>query len=121
MDPGELNLEITRGVDSPIIRLTCKNSIGNAVPLAGWTAYAHVRKASGAPLILDLAPVIEDDDSAGLVTIPSIPWADTEDLTPGTFYWDLLLEDPDGIRQGPILAGSFVISNPKTKPVITTP
>jgi hypothetical protein len=87
------------------------------VPLAGWAAYAHVRRKPDGPLVLDLAPVIAADDAAGLVEIPHLPWATTTALAYGSYVWDLILETPAGVRIGPLLAGSFNVVPINTQPV----
>lgn len=117
--PATLDLAITKGCDFGPVLITCKDALGAAVPLAGWKAYAHVRKRSGLPLVLDLAPVIAADDAAGLVTLPALDWQATAELPTGTYIWDLILEDPAGTRYEPPLAGELRVAEVATQP--TTP
>ena len=113
---GTLNLAITQGCDYGPVLITCKDGAGAVVPLAGWKSYAHVRKRSGLPLVLDLAPVIAADDAAGLVTVPALDWEVTAGLAVGKYIWDLILEDPAGIRYEPPLAGEFSVAEIATQP-----
>lgn len=113
-----LNLTINRGTTFGPVLITCKDASGVAVPLAGYTAYAEARKAAGRSVVIDFAPIIEDDDADGLITIPAIPYADTADIPPCSIPWDLILESPDGIRAtDPILEGRVSINQIITQPV----
>ena len=67
-------------------------------------------------IVLDLAPVIAVDDAAGLITIPEIDFAITKDLCPMVAEWDLILQDADGNRWPPSIAGRFTITNTVTQP-----
>lgn len=116
---GTLNLTISRGVTFGPVQISCKDANGAPVPLAGWKAYAEARKKPASARVIDFAPVIAADDAAGLVTIPQLGHSSTAALPPGVFNWDLILEDPDGIRYDPTLAGSVTISAPITLPVTT--
>jgi hypothetical protein len=120
---GTLNLTITRGVTYGPILISCKDAQGDPVPLAGWTAFAEMRKkpAPASAVVLDFAPVIAADDAAGLVTIPRLSHADTAALPPGVFGWDLILQDAAGIRYEPTLAGTCTISAINTAPAATPP
>ena len=66
-------------------------------------------------MILDLAPVIETDDSTGLVTLPEISWQTTDDLPAMVGQWDLILQDPAGRRLPPFLGGRVTIALPITQ------
>jgi hypothetical protein len=115
MAKATLNLEIIKGTTFGPVQITCKDSNGTPVPLAGWSAYAEVRKDEKSALILDLAPVIAADDAAGLVTLPEIPWSTTDDLPVMVGQWDLILEDGTGRRLPPFLGGRVNIALPVTQ------
>ena len=111
MAAAELNLTLVRGTDFGPVQIFCKDSAGNAVPLAGCKAYSQVRKTPDDSVVFDLAPEIAADDADGLVTLPAIPHADSLSKPLGGFKWDLILEYPDGKRiPYPIVAGTFTIS-----------
>lgn len=117
MDPANVNLSIRRGVTFRGFTLTCKDSSGNPVPLAGWSAFAQIRSQKDDSLIWDLAPTIASNDAAGLITVPPIPFATTLTLPPGDYVFDLLPQDPTGIRYDPIIQGNVKITTATTRPV----
>ena len=111
MAAAKLNLSLVRGTDFGPVQIFCKDSADAAVPLAGWKAYAEVRKTPDDSVVFDLAPEIAADDVDGLVTIPAIAHADSLSKPLGGFKWDLILEDPAGKRiPYPIVAGTFTIA-----------
>lgn len=116
MDPGTLNFQIKRGVSFGPARIICRNAAGEIVPLAGWQAYAHMRKSPDDPVLIDFNPQIASDDADGLVTLPVISYAITADLTNGVFFWDLILQTPDGRRLDPSLSGTVTVATPLTQP-----
>lgn len=116
MSAGTLDLTITIGATWPGAELTCKDANGVVVPLAGWSAFAEVRKSPNGDVILDLSPAIDADDSAGLITIPAIAWSVTDDLPSGGFRWDLILQDDHGVRYEPTLEGTVTIKRTTTQP-----
>lgn len=109
------NLTIVRGTTFGPILITCKDAAGAAVPLAGWSAFAEVRRDEKSGVIIDFLPVIASNDSAGLVTIPVIPWTLTDDLTDVFARWDLILQDPTGRRLPPFIGGRVSIISPVTQ------
>jgi hypothetical protein len=115
MSRATLNLEILKGTTFGPVQIICKDAAGVVVPLAGWSAYAEVRKDEKSSVILDLAPVIAADDAAGLVTLPEIGWQTTDDLPTMVGQWDLILEDPSGRRLPPFLGGRVTIALPITQ------
>lgn len=115
MAAANLDLEISRGTNFGPVTITCK-AAGVIVPLAGYTAYAEVRKSPGSAVILDLTPVIEDDDAIGLITLPEIDHALTDALPSMDAKWDLILEDGAGNRLPPIIGGRVAINQPITQP-----
>ncbi len=115
--PAPLPLSLIRGVNFGPVMIHCKDAGDVAVPLAGWKAFAEVRKDPSSSLVLDLTPVIDADDAEGLITLPEILHAATAVLAEGSFAWDLILEDPTGRRLDPIAAGPFTIESIQTQPV----
>lgn len=113
-----LDLAIKRGTTFGPGLLTVKDTAtGLPVPLAGYTAYAHARTDENSALYLDLAPVIEPDDAAGLITLPALTPAQTAALAPFNGRWDLILEDAAGVRlTEPLLIGRFTVSKIITQP-----
>lgn len=118
MDPGTLNLTIKRGVSFGPARIICRNAAGEIVPLAGWQAYAQMRKSPDDPVLIDFSPNIASDDADGLVTLPVISYSLTAALSNGVFFWDLILQTPDGRRLDPSLSGTVTVSTPLTQPGI---
>lgn len=75
--------------------LTCKDSVGAAFPLTGYTARAQVRSSTtSSTVVLDLAPVISSP-STGVITISKTD-EQTAVVPPGSYYWDLVLDTPTG-------------------------
>lgn len=116
-----LDLTISRAVNFGPIAITAQRLAEDGVtleivPLAGWTAYAEVRKSAATAVVLDLAPVIAADDTIGLITIPEIDFAITAALPIGTHEWDIILQDPSGRRLPPLIAGEVHIDRPITQP-----
>lgn len=116
MTPGTLNLVLKRGITFGPVTISCTDADNAVLPLGGWSAFAHVRKDPAGPLVLDFAPVIAGNDTAGLVTLPAVPWATTATLAAGVYFWDLLLQDPAGRRLDPILSGTVTVTTPLTQP-----
>ena len=106
---------LRRGINFGPVEITGTDGEGDPTALAGWKAYAQVRKASDGPLVLDLAPVIAADDADGLITLPEVLPAASRLLEAGSFIWDLILEDPWGRLLEPVLGGKFVISSTVTQ------
>jgi hypothetical protein len=105
------NFTINRGTTFGPILITATDNTGAVFPLAGYKAYAHVRKGLGGAITIDFAPVILPDDADGLITIPAIPFSITKDFDSGILPWDMILESPDGTRAtDPILRGVVSIS-----------
>ena len=116
MSAGHLDLFISTVADFAGVEATCYDEDSVVIELGGWKAYAEVRRSSKSDVILDLAPVIASDDTAGLITIPAISHTVTKDLPEGKYRWDLIPEDDGGVRYEPILEGSFTISRTITQP-----
>lgn len=116
-----LNLSIVRTASFGPVAITCQRLAEDGVtlevvPLAGWSAYAEVRKSPGKAVVLDLSPVITADDAAGLITLPKIDHTALANLPLGTHAWDLILEDPDGVRYPPLVSGKADITRTTTEP-----
>lgn len=75
--------------------LTCKDSAGAVFPLTGYSARAQVRaSATSSTVVLDLSPTIPTPAN-GIVVISKTD-EQTAIVTPGTYYWDLVLDTPTG-------------------------
>lgn len=75
--------------------LTCKNDAGAVFPLTGYSARAQVRaSATSSTVVLDLAPTIPTP-LTGVISILKTD-EQTSVVTPGTYYWDLVLDTPSG-------------------------
>jgi hypothetical protein len=112
-----LDIYINQHTDSDPITITCQDETGAIYPLAGYTAFAHVRKCLCGASILDLAPTIDANDTAGVITIPSVTFAVAKTINSGTYSWDLILQKPDGTRLPPIIiSGNFVVCKTATQP-----
>jgi len=75
--------------------LSCKDSAGAAFPLTGYTARAQVRASvTSTAVVLDLSPTIPTP-LTGLISILKTD-EQTLTVTPGTYYWDLVLDTPTG-------------------------
>lgn len=94
---------------------TGTNTVWTKTPLnlTGWSVWSYVRDKPSGTLILDLAPVVTP-------LIGKIDLSKTDDqtytLSPGNFYWDIILEDTSGTRIGPLFAGSFQVVHLITDP-----
>lgn len=87
-----------------------------AVDLTDWLVWAYVKAAVGGALQLDLAPTVSSP-TTGRVDL-SMTDTETAALTAGTFVWDLILENPDGERIGPLFSGGFSVLRPVTDPAL---
>jgi hypothetical protein len=111
-----VNLTLSRHIDFGPVELHATDDNQAVVELAGWKAYAHVRKNAASPLVLDFAPVIAVDDAAGLITLPQISHDATAGIAGGTYVWDMILEDPTGYRGDPVMGGTVTFGSPITQP-----
>jgi hypothetical protein len=84
------------------------DSTNVAVDITGYTVYAEVRRTVSGDLVLDLEPEITDA-AAGEITI-ELTAAETDDLVPGNYGWDLVLMDTDDKRTGPYVQGGFNVA-----------
>lgn len=110
------NLSIIRGVTYSGFQIICKDRFGSIISLAGWSAFAEVRKDPDSSLELDLAPHIEPGDVDGLVTIPPISYTATFALAPGVYTWGIMLQTPEGYRLEPFCTGACIIETPIPQP-----
>lgn len=115
MTPARYNITITRGVDYLGMVIQCYSDTACTTPvdLTGWTAYAQARDSVG-KLLRDFAPVVSDP-AVGKVMFPPIPAVQTRAMSRGSCQWDLLLQQPSGVRLGPFLAGTLTISDQPTQ------
>lgn len=112
--PATLNLTVYRGTDFELVVRRLVEVDGDAYDLTDWTPIAQVRAtASNGTLITTLNATLGTPTN-GEVEMSLTPTA-TLALAAGEYVWDLLFEDPDGVRSGPYLAGRFVVAEPVTK------
>lgn len=112
---SQIPLTIRRGVTFGPITIICRDALGAAIPLAGWSAYAEARKTPDGPVVLDLVPVIAADDALGIITIPAIAHTATTSLSDSLLGFDLILGTPIGTRIDSGVAGTIHISTPYTQ------
>lgn len=111
------DIEIDSGTTFAGARLYAKDADGAVVPLAGYSAYAQVRKTPNHPdVIYNLNPTIAADDSAGLITIPAIAWDDTKDIASANYVWDCIVVTPTGERHKIIPKAAFRVGKLVTDP-----
>lgn len=112
-----LDISVNQFTDSDPIQITCQDENGDVFPLAGYTAFAHVRKCLCGEVVLDLSPAIESDDALGIITIPSINHSVSSLIKTGAYAWDLILQSDTGARlPTPIIGGRFTVSKTPTQP-----
>ena len=114
MGATKLDLEITAGTTFGPVVITCKDSDAAPIDLTGWTVWAQVRKTTLGEIAHDLSPIISDP-TAGKITIAQTD-EQTATIKAGAFQWDLLLENSEGERLGPIVAGACNIIRAITQP-----
>jgi hypothetical protein len=115
MKPAIHDITIRRGATFGPKRFAFKDDAGNPVDLIGWKVWAHARKRPLGPLLFDLAPQITDAP-AGVVTIYRTDEQTSAYPRLEEGAWDLLLENPDGERIGPLVAGFVNVQIPSTQP-----
>lgn len=77
------------------LSLTCKDESGDPFDLTGYTARGSVRQTpQSSAVTLDLAPAIPTPAN-GVISI-SVADETTASVTPGLYYWDVVLDTPTG-------------------------
>jgi hypothetical protein len=125
MNPLSEDIDIIRGITHAPIVVVFKNSAGDQVNLqTGWAVFAQVRKKPKGPVVFDLAPVILDTafsiygtTGPGRVKIADFTDEQTLAMSDAKLLWDIVLENPDGQRLGPFVAGKFDVATIITEPV----
>jgi hypothetical protein len=111
--PGKLDLIITRNVTWTAITLTCRDAAGDPLDLTGYTPLADARRALNKAVAFSLACELGED--TGTIILTEISDTDTSTMTLGEFTWDLVMEAPDGKREGPWMAGRIVVEDINTR------
>jgi hypothetical protein len=95
IQPGQFNItDLQRRADYDL-QLQFKDANGDPVDLTGWTVYAQVWNQGRTTKYADWA-VAYTDRINGLV---SLALTDTQTTGfPSECYWDVLLENPSGLR-----------------------
>lgn len=119
-------ITIIRGVTSDAIEIVFTNKNGDQVNLDGWNVYAQVRKAPGKGIVMDLNPQIlavgellgydGEVDGPGRVKLGAYTDEETFAMSNAKLFWDIVLEDTEGQRTGPYVAGPFNIITIITEP-----
>lgn len=111
--PATLYLQVFRGTDLSI-ELTFQDDDGAAVNITGYTFVAQVRSTpESGVLVANLLPTITDA-AAGKLTLTMTDVTSLA-LTAGVYEWDLLEQNPDTLRLGPLLGGPFIVREPVSK------
>lgn len=102
------------GIDWPTVSLQMLDDADAPIDLTGWIVFAWCKKLPGTILIFDFNPQIVDAPN-GIVTL-ALDKTQTKPLPAGSYTWDLIFENPSGVRLGPILAGAVSIVRLDTEP-----
>ena len=109
MRPAIKPIAITKGITFDPLQVVCYDTNSTIVDLTGWTVYGSARKTPGEPVAFALSPVITDAPG-GEITI-EFTAAETSAFPVGFFEYDIVLEKPDGVRIGPLMAGPVSVVN----------
>lgn len=114
MTPFELPLTIRKGISyQPLVTFIFQQADASPFSLeGGWKVIAYARLTKYSREKIDLNPIITDAPAGTAVV--SFTKEQTTAMTGGEYGWDLILEDPDGIRTGPYFAGPFKIKEINT-------
>lgn len=111
VQPGQYNLSVQRRADFALA-LQFKDSTNAAINLTGWTAYAQVWNEGRTTKYADFA-VTYTNRANGQI---SIALTDTQTTSfPSEAYYDVLLENPSGLREY-YLEGIVFVSEGYTAP-----
>lgn len=112
--PGNLPLKMRRGSSFGPISIFCKDGLGAAFNLTGYSAFAVARSFPLSSSSLSLAPAITPGVTGEIV----IEFTDEEiqrDFPPGEYDYDLILEAPGGERGSPLIAGRLTVVDQNTR------
>ena len=88
------NLDFHSG-ETLSMSLSCKDENGAAFPLTGYSARGQIRSSvTSSTVVLDLSPTIPTPAN-GVITINKTD-EQTLAISPGTYYWDIVLDTPTG-------------------------
>lgn len=111
VQPGQYNLSVQRRADFSLA-LQFKDSTGAAINLTGWTAYAQVWNQGRTIKYADFT-VTYTNRANGQI---AIALTDTDTTAfPSEAYYDVLLENPSGLREY-YLEGIAFVSEGYTSP-----
>ncbi len=114
MKPGHHDFQINRGVDFAGLLLVCLNQAGAAIDVSGFTPHIAARRSLSKPVAFTLAASLGGGEGEILITAMSD--TQTAALPLGDYLYDLVLEDDEGQRWGPCLAGNLRITDIVTRP-----
>ena len=106
MVPGNYNITFARGATFGPITLTLLDTDDTPVDITGWTVEARAKNQLGELEI----PAVISDGAGGEITM-SMTDTQTEALPKGYLKWKLMLENTEGERHGPYVAGDLTITD----------
>lgn len=109
------NLCIVRSVKFDPFFINCtQEGTEDPIDLTGWKAHAKARLTHIPSRIVDLSPdVVEPTE--GVIAI-SLTGVETMAIPEGLYEWDLIIENQQGERHGPIVSGRMEVVTPATMP-----
>jgi hypothetical protein len=111
VQPGQHNITLQRRADYDL-SLQFKDAAGANINLTGWTAYAQIWNVDRSTKYADFS-VSYTDRSAGQI---KLALTDTQTASfPNEAYYDVLLENPSGLREY-YLEGIVFVSEGYTAP-----
>lgn len=103
--PGTFNIRLQRRADYSL-SLQLKDSIGTPINLTSWIAYAQVWNRERTTKYADFAVTYTDRPTGQI----AITLTDTQTTSfPNECYYDILLENPSGLREY-YLEGTIYVS-----------
>lgn len=112
MNTTKVDIAIYEGETLSLDLTDIKDETGTVVTdLTGWTARLQVRKKA-----TDTAVAFEMSATVAATPVRFHFQSQTEDLVPGSYYYDIRLVSNEGFTSFPY-AGSFKVTKPVTEPV----
>lgn len=112
-DPVNLPIKVRRSVTFGPLKIVCRDSNHDPVPLTSYTVTAVARPEVGSSSNIDLEPAITNA-AAGEITI-TLTVVDTGYFPAGDYVYDLILTTPTGVRLPPLIAGPLRVLDTVTR------